>query len=98
MLTSELKGRIEFPEYYFENNDKESSVAIDNLILTQGWRRFNWQDVLQNKKPYFQFVPENEGLVISGKLTLKSATQQMLHGFYKAGLKIIFCYHLTILL
>ncbi len=71
MLTSELKGRIEFPEYYFENNDKESSVAIDNLILTQGWRRFNWQDVLQNKKPYFQFVPENEGLVISGKLTDK---------------------------
>jgi len=38
LFTSELKGRIESPEYYLETQDKE---AIDNLLLTHGWRRFS---------------------------------------------------------
>ncbi|HRH58938.1 MAG TPA: hypothetical protein PL045_00070, partial [Chitinophagaceae bacterium] len=66
MLTSELKGKIESPEYYFQN---DSDDAADNLMLTQGWRRFKWEDVLQNKKAYFEFLPEHESFVISGKIT-----------------------------
>src|SRR5258708_19119463 len=37
LFTSELKGQIESPEYYLETQDSE---AIDNLMLTHGWRRF----------------------------------------------------------
>ncbi len=69
LLSSELKGTITSPSYYFQTNTKEADEAADNLMLTQGWRRFKWEDILQNKKPYFEFIPEHEGLVIDGKTT-----------------------------
>jgi hypothetical protein len=69
LLTSELKGTITSPSYYFQTNTKETEEAADNLMLTQGWRRFKWEDILQNNKPYFEFIPEREGLVIDGKTT-----------------------------
>ena len=68
LLTSELKGSIISPEYYFQNNTKESDEAADNLMLIQGWRRFKWEEVLQNNKPYFEFLPEHEGFIIDGKI------------------------------
>ncbi len=70
-LHSELKGRIESPEYYFDNTDKASDEALDNLLLTQGWRRFKWNDVMDSKKPAFEFLPEVEGPVVSGKIINK---------------------------
>ncbi len=70
-LHSELKGRIESPEYYFDNTDKASDEALDNLLLTQGWRRFKWNDVMDSKKPAFEFLPEVEGPVVNGKIINK---------------------------
>jgi hypothetical protein len=70
-LHSELKGRIESPEYYFTNTDKVSDEALDNLLLTQGWRRFKWSDVMDSKKPVFEFLPEVEGPVVNGKIINK---------------------------
>ncbi|MEQ1796385.1 MAG: hypothetical protein ABL872_00465, partial [Lacibacter sp.] len=39
-LTSDLTGTIESPQYYFSNNTPEVREAMDNLMLTHGWRRF----------------------------------------------------------
>ncbi|MBS1533063.1 MAG: hypothetical protein JSU01_22370, partial [Bacteroidetes bacterium] len=36
LLTSDLKGYVEEPGYYFKNNDT-AKQALDNLLLTQGW-------------------------------------------------------------
>lgn len=69
-LSSELKGTIESPDFYFENTN-EATKAADNLMLTQGWRRFKWEDVLSNHKPTFNYLPEYEGFVISGKILPK---------------------------
>ncbi len=71
-LSSDLRGKIERPEYYLDNNDMASNEALDNLLLTQGWRRFKWTDVIENKKPYFEFLPELEGPVVIGKLVNKT--------------------------
>jgi hypothetical protein len=68
-LCSDLNGTIESPEYYFKNKGIGSEEAVDNLMLTHGWRRFRWEDILQNKKPVFDFVPEYNGHVITGKIT-----------------------------
>lgn len=70
-LSSDLKGKIESPEYYFSKTDKTSDEALDNLLLTQGWRRFKWNDVLEYKKPFFEFLPEIEGPVVNGKIINK---------------------------
>jgi hypothetical protein len=72
LLTSELKGKIENPLYYFENGDIAAKEAMDNLMLTQGWRRFKWENILSNSKPYFTFLPELDGPVIKGRIVNKS--------------------------
>ena len=45
LLVSEIKGFVPQPEYFFERDDEEHRRALDLLMLTQGWRRFNWQDM-----------------------------------------------------
>jgi len=67
-LNSELKGNIESPEYYLKNVNTESDEALDNLMLTQGWRKFKWSNVLQNKHPEFSFLPEYNGHLITAKI------------------------------
>ena len=67
-LSAELKGSVESPAYYFTANNKKTNEALDNLMLTHGWRRFKWEDVLANKKPVLQFLPEYDGHIITGKI------------------------------
>ncbi len=67
-LSSDLRGSIESPESYFKNNTAESDAALDNLMLTQGWRRFQWSEVLKNKPAAFSYLPEYNGHIISGKI------------------------------
>lgn len=45
LLCSDLKGYINKPEYYFENNDEEHRKALDLLLMVQGWRRYEWKEM-----------------------------------------------------
>jgi hypothetical protein len=74
-LSSDLTGEVESPEFYFQPGDKRADEAADNLMLTQGWRRFRWEEVLQNKMASFEFVPEYEGHVINGRITDRKSGQ-----------------------
>jgi hypothetical protein len=70
-LESDLQGTIENSQYYF-SNQPDVKVVADNLMLTQGWRRFNWEQVLTGKKSGFEFLPECQGHLISGKILSKN--------------------------
>jgi hypothetical protein len=70
-LRSDLKGNIELPGYYFKNTNAAADEALDNLMLTQGWRSFAWNDVLSKKVPAFNFLPELNGPIITAKITNK---------------------------
>ncbi len=61
LLASDLKGYIEEPSYYFSAKPQEASQALDNLLLTQGWTGYNWQEVLNPTKIKYQ--PEQEAIV-----------------------------------
>ena len=67
LLTSDLQGYIEKPNYYFLNQNPTTLQHLDNLLLTQGWRRFVWKNVLANTPPVSKFKPE-KSLLISGTL------------------------------
>ncbi|OJJ14500.1 hypothetical protein BKI52_42745 [marine bacterium AO1-C] len=71
LLTSDLKGFIENPGFYFKNKKKETRQALDLLMMTQGWRKFTWAKVLKDNKKTPKINIE-QGLTISGKLTTKS--------------------------
>ena len=65
-LGSDLKGKIESPGWYFDH--PEDAQAMDNLLLTHGWRRFRWEDVLGPKPSSVDFPLEFNGAIISGKV------------------------------
>lgn len=45
LLSSEVKGFIPNPGWFFEKDDEEHREALDLLMMTQGWRRFVWRDM-----------------------------------------------------
>jgi len=65
LLTSDLKGYIDQPNYYFANKDFQTRDDLDNLMLTQGYRRFTWKQVLTGDSKPFTIAPE-KSLYISG--------------------------------
>lgn len=67
-LVSDLKGKIESPQYYFQSEGVETDQAIDNLMLTHGWSRFKWEEVWKGPKQDYTFVPEYGGHFITGKV------------------------------
>ena len=67
-LTSELAGAVEDPDYYFTASGPTALEATDNLLLTQGWSRFRWEDVLAVRPTAMEFRPEPHGLVARAQL------------------------------
>jgi hypothetical protein len=67
LLSSDLKGSIESPSYYF-SKDKYVAAAVDNLMLTQGWRRFDWKNILQDKVPSLVYEPEIKAHIVNAKV------------------------------
>ncbi|HEX2934716.1 MAG TPA: TonB-dependent receptor plug domain-containing protein [Bacteroidales bacterium] len=67
LLTSDLKGKIEAPSYYFTGKD-EAIINLDLVMLTHGWRRFVWKDLLTAKFPNLKYLPF-QGLSIEGRVT-----------------------------
>ena len=65
LLTSDLKGYVENPAYYFESNDRAHCQALDLLMLTQGWRRYSWKQMagLDSVKIKYPIEPS---LIIDG--------------------------------
>lgn len=70
LLTSDLIGYVESPNYYFLNNDISTRVQLDHLLLTQGWRKINWKVINGSQQPVFSYEAE-KGLSISGLVTLE---------------------------
>jgi len=69
LLTSDLKGYVEQPNYYFKTVTADTRSNLDILMLTQGYRRFNYKDIISDKMPALTFLPE-QGIDISGTLRL----------------------------
>jgi hypothetical protein len=67
LLTSDIKGYIEKPNYYFKTNAEQTRADLDLLMLTQGYRRFVWKQVLENKAPNIVYHPEKD-LELAGVL------------------------------
>lgn len=68
LLTSDLKGYIHHPEFYFEADDSLHRTAIDLLMMTQGWRRYEWKQLSGVK----EFKPTHfieERMTLKGKIT-----------------------------
>lgn len=67
LLTSDLKGHIEEPGYYFYDRTPQKDHKLDLLMLTHGWTRFNISDLLKGRLPEAKF-PVEESQTVSGEV------------------------------
>ncbi|MDB5089306.1 MAG: hypothetical protein JWR09_3300 [Mucilaginibacter sp.] len=66
LLTSDLKGYIEQPDYYFTNTGEKAAADLDLVMLTHGYRRFEWERIFNNNS-VVAYRPE-KGLTIGGQI------------------------------
>jgi hypothetical protein len=65
LLTSDLRGYVEEPNYYFANITDKTSSDLDLVMLTHGYRRFEWKKLLNDEYPPITYLPE-KGIEITG--------------------------------
>ena len=67
LLTSEIKGYVYNPAYYFSGNQDSITEHLDLVMMTNGWRRFKWNDILAGRWPVLHYMPDDY-LGIEGKV------------------------------
>ncbi|WP_144912500.1 carboxypeptidase regulatory-like domain-containing protein [Mucilaginibacter frigoritolerans] len=89
LLTADIRGYIEKPGYYFAHDDEKTNADLDALMLTQGYHRFEWKQVLEDDIKTVAYSPEKSlqisghlknlfgKPVVNGKVTLFTANQSI---------------------
>ncbi len=67
LLSSDIRGYISHPEYYFESDDETHAKNLDLLLLVQGWRRYDFNE-MTGKKPFKLVQPVETGQLLTGHL------------------------------
>lgn len=67
LLSSDLGGYIEKPNYYFNQTNEKKLGDLDLLMLTQGYRKFSYEYIIKGTEPVISVLPER-GIEFSGTL------------------------------
>lgn len=69
LLNSDLGGNIADPDYFFEDGSKHRKFLLDALMLTHGWRRFVWKEMLSDSMPQSPSYTPERGIMVRGRTT-----------------------------
>jgi hypothetical protein len=83
LLSSEIKGKIYNPGYYLSSDADSVTGHLDLVMLTNGWRRFDWDKIKAGVTPTYQHPVETDFMRLRGKVfgvkTLSTTTPLMLN-------------------
>ncbi|QEM12986.1 hypothetical protein [Mucilaginibacter rubeus] len=83
LLTGDLRGKIINPYYYFsEGGDKANE--LDLVMLTHGWRKYNWADSVEKQK--ISSLVDHNYLTISGNVNAAAKSRD---GFSGLNMNVI---------
>lgn len=71
LLTSDIKGYVHQPNYYFKNPTEITEKHLDLVMLTNGWRKYNWKDFYKNELPIVYHKKDTSYLSLIGKLNVE---------------------------
>lgn len=60
LLQSDLVGKINNINQYFTSNSPRMNYFLDLIMMTHGWRRFTWTDVLEEDQPSMEYGTEED--------------------------------------
>jgi hypothetical protein len=79
LLTSDLKGYIHNPAWYFQDTARARLQALDLVMLTNGWRRFSWEKILNKQYPDTRY-PYEQGILLKGTAFTNNGRYQLANG------------------
>lgn len=68
LLSSEIKGKVHNPGYYLSSDADTVTANLDLVMLTNGWRRFDWDKVKAGITPTLQYPAETDFMKVTGKV------------------------------
>ncbi|MBR2649214.1 MAG: hypothetical protein IKD55_10270 [Sediminibacterium sp.] len=68
LLSNEIKGYIHNPAYYFTSDADVVTSKLDLVMMTSGWRRYNWDKLKSGIQPVIKYLPETENMQIKGNV------------------------------
>lgn len=68
LLQGDLIGNIYKPAYYFSSNADSVNNHLDLIMLTNGWRRFKWNTILNNPTNHFPFAKDSAYQTLIGNV------------------------------
>jgi len=66
LISSELKGYIHNPAYYFTSDTDSITAHLDLVMMTNGWRRFDWDKIKAAVPPLLKYMPETAYMSLKG--------------------------------
>ncbi|TAE12188.1 MAG: hypothetical protein EAZ67_13175 [Cytophagales bacterium] len=66
LLAADVRGKVFNPTYYFDNTSEEAKDYLDFVMLTHGFRKYNWQALANNIYPNIQFKKDSAYLSVNG--------------------------------
>ena len=76
LLSSQIRGFVENPRYFFEKDDAAHARALDLLLMIQGWRRFSWHTMTQPGAFELNHKPEQTPLLVGEVNKYMSSEQE----------------------
>ncbi|TWW08304.1 hypothetical protein E3A20_25670, partial [Planctomyces bekefii] len=68
LLSGDIKGKIYNPAYYLMSDADSVTANLDLVMLTHGWRKFDWKRLKSGIPPVNTYPVENSFLKINGKV------------------------------
>lgn len=69
LLCGDIKGFINNPAYYFSNNSDSIAQQLDLVMLTHGWRKYDWASIANGKMPSLIYPKEQDLITLKGKVS-----------------------------
>ena len=68
LLSNEIKGYVHNPAYYFKSDTDTIAAHLDLVMLTNGWRKYDWDKIKAAIPPKIQYFPETNFMSFKGKV------------------------------
>ncbi|MGB4723967.1 MAG: hypothetical protein WBH12_01605 [Sediminibacterium sp.] len=66
LLQGDIKGNIPNAAQYFSSTDADMPAKLDLVMLTHGWRKYNWEEMIKGKLPNLKYQMDSDYLQIRG--------------------------------
>ncbi len=68
LLSNDIRGKVYNPAYYFSSDADSVAAHLDLVMLTNGWRKFNWDKIKAGMVPVQPYPAETGLMKLTGKV------------------------------